>query len=122
MLVGSFGASLVEQDLRVGLPAATKLESGEFEVRFTYRPSQPVKSVALAGAFNEWNTSSLPMEGPDAEGRYSRSVVLPAGTHEYKFVIDGDQWRRDPGNPRQSGFYGNSVIDVGQSEDSPGSE
>lgn len=116
MFVGSFGFSLAEQDLRAGLPQSKKREAGDYEVTFRYRPAGPVKSVALAGGFNDWNTTSLPMEGPDAEGRYQRTVVLPAGKHEYKFVIDGDQWRRDPGNPRQAGDYGNSLLELGSGD------
>jgi peroxiredoxin len=114
MLVGSFGSSLADQDLRLGLPQAKTLESGEYEVTFVYRPAKKVDSVALAGGFNEWSTSSLPMDGPDADGKYTRTVVLPAGAHEYKFVVNGDQWRRDPNNSRKAGDYANSLIEVGQ--------
>ena len=34
--------------------------------------------------------------------------------YEYKFVIDGNVWRRDPNNEARAGVYRNSVIDVGK--------
>jgi 1,4-alpha-glucan branching enzyme len=50
--------------------------------------------VSLAGDFNAWNPDDSPLEKLP-EGTWERSVVLPAGRHEYKFVVDG-QWQDDP--------------------------
>lgn len=55
------------------------------------------------------------MDGPDASGWYSLHRKLKAGTHEYKFVLDGKNWRQDPGNPRQTGYDKNSVLMLGGS-------
>jgi hypothetical protein len=52
------------------------------------------------------------MEGPDAEGFYTTTMKLPAGRYEYKFVVNGEQWKSDPGNLETAGYYGNSVVDV----------
>jgi len=48
--------------------------------------------------------------GPDAGGAYSTTVTLDPGTHEYKFLIDGESFREDPGNPDSTGFFHNSLI------------
>ena len=53
------------------------------------------------------------MTGPDKSGYYSVTQKLPAGDHEYTFVLDGTQWRTDPGNPQQVGFYKNSLLRIG---------
>lgn len=50
--------------------------------------------VSLAGDFNAWNPDDCPLE-KSPEGTWERAVVLPAGRHEYKFVVDG-HWQEDP--------------------------
>jgi hypothetical protein len=114
MMVGTIGFSLADQDLTVGLPQMKKLDSGEYEVTFAYRPAGDADAVYLAGTFNDWKPTDLAMEGPDTEGRYVRRMVLKPGNYEYKFVIDGSRWKTDPGNPVQVGFYRNSQLRVGE--------
>ncbi len=72
-------------------------------------------SAALAGSFNGWSTSALPMRR-SADGTWSVTVALPVGEHQYQFVLDGRRWRPDPSAHAQvdDGFGGtNSVIVVG---------
>ena len=116
MMVGTWGMALAEQDFSVGPPRMKRLADGNFDVTFRYRPQGEAKAVYLAGTFNNWKATALPMSGPDAAGYYSVTQKLPAGPHEYKFVIDGTGWRNDPGNPRQVGFYRNSQIHVGEAQ------
>jgi hypothetical protein len=52
----------------------------------------------------------LAMTGPDDRGEYSATIALDAGAHEYKFLIDGEAFREDPGNPESAGFFHNSLI------------
>src|SRR5262249_55728239 len=96
MMVGYFDATLADQDLAGGGPVVKKREPAQFDVLFRYKPVEPAKTVHVAGTFNEWNKDSLAMNGPDAEGRFSKLVTLPTGEHEYKFVIDGLKWLQDP--------------------------
>ena len=53
-------------------------------------------AVALVGTFNNWNPRKHPMQR-SAAGSWQRSVMLPPGAHEYKFLVDGN-WREDPQN------------------------
>lgn len=110
MMVGTFETSLADQDLSLGMPVAKRLDSGDYEVRFSYRPDVEVREVYLAGQFNEWKPTGHKMDGPDAEGRYTTTLVLKPGVQEYKYVVDGTRWRADPGNPNQNGEYRNSVL------------
>jgi hypothetical protein len=110
MLVGYFDTTIVGQNLRTGGPVVKKLAPNEFDVLFRYRPTEPVTKVYLAGTFNEWKADAHAMEGPDGDGQFSTRVKLPAGNHEYKFVVDGTKWRQDPGNYRQNGNYKNSLL------------
>ena len=52
------------------------------------------------------------MDGPDGTGTYSTKLKFKAGLHEYKFVIDGNKWRSDPGNPDVAGQFANSVLKI----------
>jgi hypothetical protein len=113
MLVGYVEVARGDQDLTLGLPAVAKRGDGRYDVTFRYRPPADANAVYLAGTFNEWKPTALKMDGPDASGVCSTTLALGAGTHEYKFVLDGTRWRQDPGNPRQVGFYNNSAIDLG---------
>jgi peroxiredoxin len=110
MLVGYMNFALRDQNLSLGAPIARPLEDGKYEVTFRYRPEAPLKKVELACKHLGWEKNLQAMAGPDAEGRYSVKVTLPAGTHEYKFVLDGQRYIHDPGNPEQVGFFHDSVI------------
>jgi peroxiredoxin len=110
MLVGYLNFALQDQDLALGAPTARPLEDGKFEVTFRYRPEAPVKKVELACKFLGWEKNLRSMSGPDLEGRYSVKVTLPAGSHEYKFVLDGSRYIHDPGNPEQVGFFHDSLL------------
>ncbi len=75
-----------------------------------------VQRVAIAGDFNGWSPGADPLF--DREGTGLWTVVLPLGPgrYEYKYVVDGERWLPDPGNPEREkdGFGGyNSVVVVG---------
>jgi peroxiredoxin len=110
MLVGYFDMALADQDLRLGQPNVKALPDGNFEVQFRYRAKPDTKAVYLAGAFNNWKMTDLKMDGPDAQHRFTTKLVLKPGRHEYKFVIDGKEWRHDQGNLQQTGIYHNSLL------------
>jgi hypothetical protein len=54
------------------------------------------RSVAVVGSFNDWRPGSIPLEDLDHDGVWRASIVLPVGTHEYMFVVDGERWVADP--------------------------
>ncbi len=62
--------------------------------RFTIRPSQAVQTVLLAGDFTDWKP--LPMKKQKGGG-FVADVEVPAGTYQYKFILDG-RWQADPDN------------------------
>jgi 5'-AMP-activated protein kinase regulatory beta subunit len=82
--------------------------------RVTFSISAPgAKDVCLAGSFNSWNISSHHMK-QNGDGLWKKSVIIPPGTYEYKFLVDGEWWH-DPQN--QNVAYNehgtlNSVITV----------
>jgi len=71
------------------------------------------QTVFIAGDFNGWNASDLPLTA-DGTGNWAITMQLAPGTYEYKFVVDGD-WREDPSNPeKKSDPFGgaNSLVTV----------
>ncbi len=52
--------------------------------------------VFLMGNFNDWNPKIHPMKA-DGNGIWNKTVMIPPGKYEYKFLIDGN-WIEDPQN------------------------
>jgi hypothetical protein len=117
MLVGYFDMALADQDLRAGLPRIHAVADGRYEVQFHYLAPAGTKAVFLAGEFNNWKTNAHKMDGPDAKGLFTTNLTLRPGRYEYKYVLEGKNWRHDPANPHQAGYFHNSVLFVpGRSE------
>jgi 1,4-alpha-glucan branching enzyme len=51
------------------------------------------KKIFVAGTFNDWNTTSLPMK-KGKDGAWKLTIKLPSGTYEYKYLVDG-AWAED---------------------------
>lgn len=63
---------------------------------FVYAADRDLKSVAVAGTFNNWDKGANPM-AVDADRRTWRTRLnLNPGQHQYKFVLDGETWIVDP--------------------------
>jgi 1,4-alpha-glucan branching enzyme len=52
------------------------------------------ENVHLCGSFNNWSQSADPMK-KDSAGTWKKTKMLSMGTHEYKFLVDGE-WTLDP--------------------------
>jgi hypothetical protein len=53
------------------------------------------RSVHVVGSFNDWRTGTIPLDDPDHDGVWRAAVVLPVGTYEYMFLVDGERWVPD---------------------------
>jgi len=85
----------------------------EEEILFRLRAPKASK-VSIVGTFNDWRPGKMHLRGPDEEGYWYASLILPRGAHQYKFVVD-DIWMIDPENPlmEEDGFGGtNSVVEL----------
>ena len=54
------------------------------------------RSVEVVGSFNDWSRGTLHLQDDNHDGIWHGAVVLPAGQHEYMFVVDGERWVTDP--------------------------
>ena len=54
-----------------------------------------VGKLYLAGEFNDWRPTALPMR--KAKGVFTASLTLPAGSpYQYRYVTDAGVWLNDP--------------------------
>ena len=66
---------------------------GLVAVRFEF--THPTASaVSVAGCFNNWQPEAKSLH-PSGGGRWLKDTILPPGSYEYCFVVDG-HWIPDP--------------------------
>jgi 5'-AMP-activated protein kinase regulatory beta subunit len=82
--------------------------------RVTFKFDSPkAREVFLAGSFNAWDPSSRPLK-KDAKGIWKTTMMIPSGTYEYRFIVDGE-WAEDPNaQAKRMNEFGshNSVITI----------
>jgi len=54
------------------------------------------RSVEVVGSFNDWSRGTLHLRDDNHDGIWDGDAILPAGQHEYMFVVDGERWVADP--------------------------
>ncbi|HEV2672169.1 MAG TPA: isoamylase early set domain-containing protein [Gemmatimonadales bacterium] len=72
-------------------------------------------SVALVGDFNDWDPARAPMHAARG-GVWATMIPLAPGRYRYAFLVNGVEWRADPGAPtaRDDDFgTPSSVVTVG---------
>jgi len=93
----------------------TPIEPGTEVVQFVLVAPR-ASTVAVVGDFNDWDPGRTPLRSDAGGGVWSVNVPLRSGQHQYAFVVDGKDWRPDPGAPRAvTDDFGapNSIIVVG---------
>lgn len=84
--------------------------SGLVTVRFVLS-APDAHDVGIAGTFNQWDARATPLVRTGA-GLWTATLTLPAGEHQYAFVVDGERWLPDPAAPAVDDGFGrrNSVL------------
>jgi chromosome partitioning protein len=85
------------------------------------QPGGPEQSICIAGDFNQWSPSALPMRYNPNRVLFEAAVRIPPGRYQYRLVVDG-QWQSDGYNAQyEVNAYGerNSVVNVGQEQVTP---
>lgn len=75
----------------------TKFMARELNVKtkVTFALHAPeAEQVRLAGCFTGWEKDALTLQ-KQKNGTWKKTVSLPHGTYEYRFVVDG-RWQDDP--------------------------
>ena len=88
ILVGRF--SMVPEQQTADIKSPQKVT-----IRFTFADPK-ADSVALIGTFNLWSPDRNVMHMDRKDGVWEVEVELPAGRHEYSFLVDGRKAVPDP--------------------------
>lgn len=92
-------------------------EADRWRCTFRFRPAPDARQVCVAGSFNSWDRTATMLQGPDPDGEWRGSAEVGTGVHEYKFLVDDEQWFPDPMNVDRvpDGFGGfNAVLRLGR--------
>jgi len=95
--LSKYGTHVVGRDEAVRLAHATK--PGESLVNFVLI-APGASRVTVIGDFNNWDAGATPLQQESESGLWTVIVPLPAGRHEYAFLVDGEWWLPDPSAPR----------------------
>jgi hypothetical protein len=90
---------------------ATPAGSAVVTVRFVLL-APDAHQVSIAGTFNQWDPLAAPLSRSGTSGVWTATLTLPAGQHQYAFVVDGARWVPDPSAPAVDDGFGrrNSVL------------
>ncbi|RYF41691.1 MAG: hypothetical protein EOO38_20455, partial [Cytophagaceae bacterium] len=99
-----FGVALVclgaARQMRPVLAQTQTQQKATLKQSFVFVAERKLDSVSVAGTFNNWDKAANPMK-VDADGLTWRTTVsLGYGTHQYKFVLNGETWIVDPRSAR----------------------
>lgn len=86
----------------------TKKKKVEF---LLYAPQ--ANEVILLGDFNEWKGEKYRMKKGNL-GTWERILMLPPGTYEYKYVVDGTWWENTSDHHKKANPFGtyNNLLKV----------
>ena len=97
-------------DAAIDAPAATTCEK-----TFRLDGHGGANTVWLTGSFTSW--SGNPGAGAvelvkGADNVWTVMKTMDAGSHQYKFIVDGNSWIADPANPNfvDDGFGGKNSV------------
>jgi len=97
------------QSTRPGLGAAPYADA--LGTGVTFRVWAPnATSVSVPGQFNNWNGNASPLVKEPGTENWSADVASARAGHEYKFLINGSVWKRDPRNRKVVHSAGNSIV------------
>ena len=97
------------QSSRPGWGAMPYADAGGAGVTFrVWAPN--ATTVWVPGQFNGWTGSSNPLTQEGTTGYWSADVTTASPGDQYKFLIDGTRWKRDPRSRMVEHTAGNSII------------
>lgn len=90
----------------------------KYRVFFKYDAHYYTKSVEIIGDFNQWQSGKTILRDDDGDNSWDCYIELPSGKYEYKFLIDGVDYRLDPNNILKVNKDGieNSLLLVGEAK------
>jgi len=81
-----------------GILTITIMDMGLTASRRRYYHDDTATSVFLAGDFNNWARTGIPLS-KDEKGLWLAEVEAPSpGRYQYRFIVDGERWVEDSNN------------------------
>ena len=111
-LVAALLAALTLWPVTDGMPNPT--DAGKVPTHFVLM-APDVQSVSLTGDFTSWASEGIALRDVNGSGLWVADVDLDPGVYQYVFIVNGQEWRPDPGASAQvdDGFgQVNSVVMV----------
>lgn len=87
------------------------VQDGRVRHTFELKLDRAVRSVNLAGTFNNWDRAATAM-AKTPNGTWRVAMKLTPGKHLYKFVLNGSEWITDPRAKRNEDDGGGNVNSV----------
>ncbi len=84
--------------------------SDSLRVRFRLFWPEPAEKISLIGSFNQWNPDRDTLRHTTGDSLWWIEKRLPYGEYQYRFLVDGKIYLRDPGNPYFGGENSNSLL------------
>jgi glycosidase len=63
---------------------------------FVFTSDRDLDTVNVAGTFNGWSSTAHGLSKGESGRRWSTTLDIEPGRHQYKFVLNGDEWIVDP--------------------------
>ena len=95
LLLLPYGYDLYRNHISEGLESAATDHRSTTPVVFYYT-GEEARSVAVMGSFNHWDPKGHELRRHPETGRWSLSVNLPPGKHDYVFIVNGNKMYQDP--------------------------
>lgn len=115
-----FGTGSLWTGARIKASAPVAATDTVHVVRFVFSDGATAgaRQVLLVGSFNNWTKGAAELVPHEGSGVWSVSLPLPAGRHNYAFVVvdtHGERWVADPAALRVRDEFGteSSVLSVG---------
>ncbi|MBD3287203.1 hypothetical protein GF337_00225 [candidate division KSB1 bacterium] len=84
----------------------------KYPIVLTLKAPFETSTVHVAGDFNNWSTTENPLIYSSEKDIWETRLSLEPGRYEYRFVINGMNWIKDPANPHWGGTNSNSILFV----------
>jgi 1,4-alpha-glucan branching enzyme len=103
------GLEVQAQSARPGWGSTPYHSGGQTGVTFrVWAPN--AASVTVPGQFNNWSTTASPLVKEGTNGVWSADVRGALPGQEYKYLINGNIWKRDPRDRKCVSTVGNSIV------------
>ncbi len=91
--------------------------SHKYKVFFKFSAHYHTRQVEVVGDFNRWKPEQLVLEDEDGDNIWWGWTRLPSGRYEYKYLVDGVEYKLDPFKPTvQNGDFVNNVLLIGEAK------